>query len=174
MKTNEKTERAPLSVREFAWRIAGTRDFVINLIVNTTIAFWVFRRHDSVPLTGGHSVAAVVLPMSFLLCTLTTFFGWFNAIKERRMGTVVPPIAKGIRWSGRAWRDGLAVGVRGLAVAMGVTFLVNRLIPGATISFWIAVSGIGLCAAVAGFLLHSRAVERGGAFAIPVNDQTTT
>jgi len=165
-KTDDKVPRPPLSVREFAYRVAGPREFVIVLFINTTIPYWVYRELDSVPLTGGHSVASVALPMSFLLCTLTTFFGWFNAIKERRAGTVVPPIADNIHWSGRAWRDGLAAGTSALALAAVATFLVHRLLPGATISFWIAVLGIGLCAALVSFALHCRAVERGGEFAI--------
>lgn len=172
-KSAAQAQRPPRSVHDFAWRLAGPRDFVINLVINTTIPFWIFREHDAVPLTGGHSVASVVLPMSFLLCTLTTFFGWFNAIKERRVGTVVPPVADNIRWSGRAWRDGLTAGTAALAVAAIATLLVNRLMPGVTIGFWIVVWGIGLGAGLTGFLLHSRAVQRGGTFAIAVNDQPT-
>jgi hypothetical protein len=166
--------RPPLSVHDFAWRVAGPRDFVINLIVNATVPFWVFRGLDTVPLTGWHSVASVVLPMSFLLCTLTTFFGWFNAIKERRLGTVVPAVAEGILWSGRAWRDGFSVGFPSLGITMLLTYLVHRWMPNATIGFWAAVWGVGLSAAVAGFLLHSRAVVRGGFFGVAPKDIPST
>ena len=85
-------KKKPMTVKEFAWRVAGPRDFCINLVVNATIPFWVFKGMDLIPLTGAHSVASVVLPMSFLLCTLTTFFGWFNAVKERRAGVVEPAL----------------------------------------------------------------------------------
>ena len=74
---HDHSKKSPMTVKEFAWRVAGPRDFFINLVVNATIPFWVFKGMDLVPLTGSHSVASVVLPMSFLLCTLTTFFGWF-------------------------------------------------------------------------------------------------
>ncbi len=169
VKPGGKAHRPPLSVREFAWRVAGPREFVIVLVINTIIPYWVYRGLDLVPLTGEHSVASVVLPMSFLLCTLTTFFGWFNAIKERRAGRVLPPLVDNIRWSGRAWLNGLVAGIAALGIATVATFLVRRVMPGATISFWIAVLGIGFCAALVSFALHCRAVERGGAFAIALN-----
>jgi len=159
--------RPPLTVKQFAWRVAGPRDFVINLVVNSTIPFWLFRGHDAVPLTGWHSVAAVVLPMSFLLGTLTTFFGWFNAIKERRAGLVVPPVVPGTPWAGRAWRAGLAVGLPALAIATAAVLLAARLAPEATVGFWPAVLGIGFLSGVAGLVLHARAVERGGAVGAP-------
>jgi hypothetical protein len=160
--------RPPRSVRDFAWRVAGPRDFVINLLINTAVPFWVFRGHDLVPLTGRHSVASVVLPMSFLLCTLTTFFGWFNCIKERRAGAVVPAVAAGTKWAARAWLAGLAVGLPALTATVGVAFVLGRFFPDATIGYWPAVLGIGITAGLAGLFLHARAVERGGAIGVPL------
>ena len=45
-------KKKPMTVKEFAWRVAGPRDFCINLVVNATIPFWVFKGMDLIPLTG--------------------------------------------------------------------------------------------------------------------------
>ncbi len=161
-----KMPRRTMSIRDFAWRVAGPRDFIINFIINTTIPFWIFQGLDAVPVTGKHSVASILLPMSLLLGTLTTFFGCFNAIKERRAGTVLPPFVAGTPWAGRAWLSGLATGGLALAVTVTVTFLVSRLAPELTVSYWTAVLGIGFTAGLAGFVLHSVAVERGGTIGV--------
>lgn len=159
--------RTPMSVRDFAWRVAGPRDFLINLLVNTAIPFLLFRGLDAVPLTGRHSLSAIVVPMSFLLCTLTTFFGWFNAIKERRAGTVVPAVEPGTRWATRAWLAGLAVGLPAVAATTATAVLLGRFAAGVTVGYWPAVLGIGVAAGLAGLFLHARAVERGGAIGVP-------
>ena len=155
-------KKKPMTVKEFAWRVAGPRDFCINLVVNATIPFWVFKGMDLIPLTGRHSVASVVLPMSFLLCTLTTFFGWFNAVKERRAGLVEPALVEGTKWAGQAWINGFTVGLPAFLIALGITFGVNQFAPDASVGFWTAVLGIGFGAGVMGYVLHSLAIERGG------------
>ena len=156
-------KKKPMTVKEFAWRVAGPRDFCINLVVNATIPFWVFKGMDLIPLTGSHSVASVVLPMSFLLCTLTTFFGWFNAVKERRAGVVEPALVGGTKWAGQARINGFTVGLPAFLIALGITFGVNQFAPDASVGFWTAVLGIGFGAGVMGYVLHSLAIERGGA-----------
>jgi len=157
------SKKAPMTVKQFAWRVAGPRDFFINLVINATIPFWVFKGMDLVPLTGSHSVASVVLPMSLLLCTLTTFFGWFNAVKERRAGVVEPALVEGTKWASKAWVNGFTVGVPAFLIAGGLTFGANQLAPDASVGFWTAVLGIGFGAGVLGYVLHSMAIERGGA-----------
>lgn len=160
---HDHSKKSLMTVKEFAWRVAGPRDFFINLVVNATIPFWVFKGMDLVPLTGSHSVASVVLPMSFLLCTLTTFFGWFNAVKERRAGVVEPAFIEGTKWAGQAWINGFTVGSPALLIAVGLTFGVNQFAPDVSVGFWTAVLGIGFGAGVLGYVLHSMAIERGGA-----------
>jgi drug/metabolite transporter (DMT)-like permease len=101
--------------------------------------------------------------MSFLLCTLTTFFGWFNAVKERRAGVVEPAFIEGTKWAGQAWINGFTVGSPALLIAVGLTFGVNQFAPDVSVGFWTAVLGIGFGAGVLGYVLHSMAIERGGA-----------
>lgn len=160
---HDHSKKNPMTVKEFAWRVAGPRDFFINLVVNATIPFWVFKGMDLVPLTGSHSVASVVLPMSFLLCTLTTFFGWFNAVKERRAGVVEPALVEGTKWAGQAWINGFSVGLPAFLIVLGITFGVDQYAPDASVGFWAAVLGIGFGAGVLGYVLHSMAIVRGGA-----------
>ena len=159
---HDRSKKGPMTIKKFAWRVAGPRDSFINFVINATISFWVFKGMDMVPLTGSHSVASVVLPMSFLLCTLTTFFGWFNAVKERRTGAVGPAFKEGTKWAGQAWLNGLAVGLPAFLIALGITFGVDQLAPDTSVGFWKAVLGIGSGAAVLGYVLHSMAIERGG------------
>ncbi len=158
------SKKRPMTIKRFAWRVAGPRDFFINFVINATISFWVFRGMDMVPLTGSHSVASVVLPMSLLLCTLTTFFGWLNAVKERRAGAVGLAIAEGTKWAGQAWFNGFAMGLPAFLIALCITFGVDQFAPDTSVGFWTAVFGIGLGAGVLGYVLHSMAIERGGAF----------
>ena len=159
---HDRSKKGPMTIKKFAWRVAGPRDSFINFVINATISFWVFKGMDMVPLTGSHSVASVVLPMSFLLCTLTTFFGWFNAVKERRTGAVGPAFIEGTKWAGQAWLHGLAVGSPAFLITLGITFGVDQFAPDMSVGFWKAVLGIGSGAAVLGYVLHSMAIERGG------------
>ena len=160
---HDHSKKKPMTIKKFAWRVAGPRDFFINFMINATISFWVFKNMDTVPLTGSHSVASVVLPMSFLLCTLTTFFGWFNAVQERRTGAVGPALTEGTKWAGQAWLNGLAVGLPAFLIALGITFGVDQFAPDMSVGFWKAVLGIGSGAGVLSYVLHSMAIERGGA-----------
>jgi len=129
------SKKAPMTVKQFAWRVAGPRDFFINLVINATIPFWVFKGMDMVPLTGSHSVASVVLPMSLLLCTLTTFFGWFNAVKERRAGVVEPALVQDTKRARMACIIGSTVGIPDFLLAGGLTYGGNQLAPETSICF---------------------------------------
>jgi len=167
MQSNQSTSalpprRAALPVERFAWRVAAPLDFVINLAINGGIAAWLFRGLPRVSLTSGLSVASMVVPMSFLLCAITTLFGWWNAVRERRSGRVTPPLPPGTPWLGRAMVDGLAAGAVALAVTWLATVAAEATVPQATVSSGMATAGVGLLAGLLGYCFHGRAVSRGG------------
>jgi hypothetical protein len=153
---------APPSVAWFAWRVAARIDFLINLLINGAIAAWLYRSAAGVTLVEGLSLAAMLVPMAFFLCAITTVFGWWNAVRERRAGRVLPPLVEGHPWFGRAVLDGVAVG----AVACAGTWLALRglaaALPAAALPAWLAVTVVGTVAGVLGYLFHGRAVVRGG------------
>jgi hypothetical protein len=155
---------APPSVAWFAWRVAARIDFLINLLINAAIAAWLYRSAVGVTLVEGLSLAAMLVPMAFFLCAITTVFGWWNAVRERHAGRVLPPLVEGHPWFGRAVLDGVAAG----AVACAGTWLVLRglavLAPGLALPAWLAVTVVGTVAGVLGYLFHGRAVVRGGRY----------
>jgi len=60
---------------DFMLRVAMPREFAINFIVNGGIAAFLFWNRSEVPLTGLDGLSAMLMPMSFLLPWLTSFFG---------------------------------------------------------------------------------------------------
>ena len=159
---SEPRTAAPVSVAWFAWRVAARIDFLVNLAINGAIAAWLFRAAADVPLVEGLSLAAMLVPMAFFLCAITTVFGWWNAVRERRAGRVLPPLAGGHPWFARAILDGVVAG----AVACAGTWLTLRglaaLAPGLALPAWVAVTVVGTVAGGLGYLFHGRAVVRGG------------
>ena len=155
--------RAVPPIGWLAWRIFAPLDLVINAVVNGAIAWWLFGGRAEVPLTGPGGLTMMALPMSFILATVTTFCGFWNAVRERRAGRATPPLAARTRWVVRAAGESLAAGsatwVGALVVAAGIA----RVAPTTTTGPVGALAAITLLAATLGFVLHGRAVERGGA-----------
>lgn len=158
----ERPVVSAIPTARYAWRVAAPLDFAINLAINGVIAAWLFRGLSRVPITAGLSVTSMVVPMSFLLCSITTVFGWYNAVRERRRGRVTPPIAPGVGWFGRAVLDATGAGFVGLAAAWLAAAAAGRSFPAATVSYATAVAGIGLLAGMLGYIFHGRAVQRAG------------
>jgi hypothetical protein len=142
---SEPRPAAPVSVAWFAWRVAARIDFLINLAINGAIAAWLYRAAAGVPLVEGLSLAAMLVPMAFFLCAITTVFGWWNAVRERR--AVLDGVVAGAVACAGTWLT-----LRGLAV----------LAPGLALPAWVAVTVVGTVAGGLGYLFHGRAVERGG------------
>ena len=152
----------PSSLRGFALRVAGPREFVITLVVNTIIAVWVFHGARVVPLVGGLSLLTYFGPMSFLLPAVTTFFGYFSGVMERRSGRVAPPWPDGGRWMGAAILAGL---LRGCCFCLGgvaILYSLHALFPDMVMSKWMAIGTIGLTAGMLGYGLHAWAAVRSG------------
>ncbi|MFM8891454.1 MAG: hypothetical protein ACKOTB_07500, partial [Planctomycetia bacterium] len=152
---------APPAIARLAWRVFAPIDLVINVAINGTIAWWLFGSRPTVPLTGPAGLTSMVLPMSLILATLTTFSGFCNAVRERRAGRATPPLPPATRWAARACVEAITTGVCSWFVA----FVVARGLaaaPSATVDPIGAVLAITAIAGLLAFLLHGRAVTRGG------------
>lgn len=155
--------RAVPPIGWLAWRIFAPLDLVINAVINGVIAWWLFGGRAEVPLTGPGGLTMMALPMSFILATVTTFCGFWNAVRERRAGRATPPLATGARWTLRAAGEALVTGAVTWLGAVAVAAGIARVAPTAATGPVGAVAAITLLAAALGFVLHGRAVERGGA-----------
>lgn len=157
----------PLSVPRYAFFMAGPCDFVINVAINTVIPWYVFGESEQVALYGHHSLVTMLLAITFCCATLTTVSGYFNCVRERKAGKVVPPVDATLPWAARAWRTGLTRGIVALAIAsliaaLGYATLVNSTIP---TSYAIAIAG--LYAGTLGYWLHAWAIVSAGSLNIP-------
>ena len=164
---DETTVAAPAGtappIAWLAWRVFAPLDLVINALVNGSIAWWLYGARAQVPLTGPGGLTMMVLPMSFILATVTTFCGFWNAVRERRGGRALPPLSVEARWMPWAVMESFAAGAATWLVAVAVAAGLSRAAPAATTGPVGAVMAITAIAAALGFLLHGRAVMRGGA-----------
>lgn len=153
---------SPPLISWLAWRVFAPLDAVINVAINAPIAWWLFGGRDEIPLTGPFGLTMMVLPMTAILATATTFFGFWNAVRERRAGRATPVLARDARWVTRACAEALAVGASAGIVAVVAAWVLGRVAPDLCVGPVGAVLAIGGYAAALACWLHGRAVERGG------------
>jgi len=151
-----------LTIEQYAWRIAGPRDFVANLVINTLVPWWVFREYEWVPLFGEPSAARIFVPMMAVMTGLTSFGAHAAGIVQRRRGKVSPPWIAGSPWFASAARCGLTRGLVAMAVALALAYSVKQFDPDARVSYWTANLGLGLSSAVVAYFMHASAMVRSG------------
>ncbi len=149
-------------IDRLAWRVFAPLDAAINVAINAPIAWWLFGGRDEIPLTGPFGLTMMALPMTFILTTVTTFFGIWNAVRERRAGRALPPLAANARWLVRACTEAVAAGTAALTLAIVAAWLLGRVAPELRVGPVGAVLAIAVYAGLLGFLGHGRAVVRGG------------
>jgi hypothetical protein len=150
------------SLADYAWRVLGPREFVINVLINLPIAYWVYRHVERVPLVGWLSLLVYCGPMSAILPTLTTFFGVMNGVLARAQGKAGEPWTPGVPWKSTAWRTGIATAGVVLPIAVLTFWGSDRLWPGITVSRGMAITVVALYGGILGYLLHVRAVVKAG------------
>jgi hypothetical protein len=155
--------RALPSIGWLAWRVFAPLDLVVNAVINGAIAWWLYGGRTEVSLTGPGGLTMMALPMSFILATVTTFCGFWNAVRERQAGRATPPLAVAARWMLRAGMESLATGAVTWLVATAVAVVLSWAAPTTAVGPIGAIVVIAALAAALGFLLHGRAVMRGGA-----------
>jgi uncharacterized BrkB/YihY/UPF0761 family membrane protein len=146
------------SLEEFAWRIAGVREAIINVSVNSVIPAAVYWSQSTVPIWGWHGLINVLGPMSILLTWLTTFFGVLAGSLSRIYGPIRPQLAKETPWKNYAFR--LAT-LRTMVVSPMVILTVyglSRLLPHAEVPKWNAVAGLAIGSAMVAYFFHATAI----------------
>jgi hypothetical protein len=159
VKATDESVSADAALKRFAWRVAGPREFLINVVLNGIIAAIAYRRATTMTVAGIAPLLAYFGPMSFLLPLLTTFFGYFNGLVARRAG-VGSPCTPEIRWKAVALRSGLVRGCACCPACILACLAVQAIWPGLQFSKWMGVALIGLVAGVLGYVLHGAAVCR--------------
>jgi len=163
---SEGTQRAPSAapppIGRLAWRVFAPLDAVINMAINGGVAWWLYGGRDDVSLVGPYGLPMMALPMTFILATLTTFFGWFNAVRERRAGRASPRLAGDAAWASRAGTESLTTGVVVWLLALAVVLAGRSVGADGSLGPAGAILAITAYAGLLAFLLHGRAVARGG------------
>jgi hypothetical protein len=157
----------PPPIARLAWRVFAPLDAAISMAINAPIAWWLFGGRDEIPLVGPSGLPMMILPMTFILATLTTFFGWFNAVRERRAGRASPTLAGDVPWAIRAWAEALATGAVAWLLALAAAGLLGRVAAEVLVGPVWAILAITASAGLLAFLLHGRAVVRGGGIQAP-------
>jgi hypothetical protein len=145
-------------LRQFAFRVAGPRDFAINLAINGTIAWWLFGGREAIPISGSESIFNMLLPMAYIESTLTTFFGLLNGtLRLRKLDSSLETVRRG-RWFLTAVGQSVFYGFVALAIAISIRFILRFAFPTAVLSPRSVVILIGLTSGLLGYILHVRAV----------------
>ncbi|MGM0489091.1 MAG: hypothetical protein ACQESR_20310 [Planctomycetota bacterium] len=146
------------SLREYAWRVLAPREFAINVLINGLIAWWVYSHADRVTLLGWSSVLVMCGPISFILPTLTTFFGRMNGVVARGRRKAGLPWPENGRWQAMAWVAGLGNSAIVGPAAVMILLLLDYILPGLTLAKWTAIALVACYSGLLGFVLHGRAV----------------
>jgi hypothetical protein len=162
MPATETTPAGLRSLRAFAYRVAGPRDLVINVLINALVATWVYHGVDEVPLVGWLSLLVYCGPMCFLLPAITTYFGYLNGVVARWKGIAGPSWPAGTPWVRAALVRSFMRGAVVCACCLVCFLTIDHLAPNLALSKWTAVAVVGLTAGILGYVLHARAVVLAG------------
>ncbi len=164
----------PLSIRRYAYTVAGPCDYVINFAINASVAWLLFRSESSTPCFGPHSLSTVMVAIAGFCATFATFFGYFNAIRERRAGKVLPPCDPQKPWAKTAWRVALVRGLIAFAIASAISAALRPYFAEVEIPTLWAIGITGAYAGVLGYWIHTSAIIRAGTFNVLANSSEAT
>ena len=147
-----------MSLERYALAIAGPRDFLINLLINTLVPWWVLRGMNTVPLLGNPSVLTLIGPMGFILVSVTTLSGFLNGVNHRKSGRAGPPPPPRARWLGLALRTALVNGAVALAVLVAFILALAWLLPDIRVSKTVLIGFQAMLAASLGYAVQVKSV----------------
>lgn len=157
-----RNDDALAALRRFAYRIAGPREVVINVLINGGLAWCFFGGRSATPLTGPGSIFAMLLPMCFILSTLTTFFGLLAGRTKWQQLQPGHEAVSLLAWLRSAWVRSLLMGLVGLALALASQAILERLFPMAVLSPAQVIGTISLVAGTLAWVLHTQAILAAG------------
>ena len=158
-----------MGVADFIWKVALPREFAINAVVNGAIAYLLFWHRVDVPLTGWSGLASMLVPMSFLLPWLTSFFGvasfaWNPSVQQESL-KISRDLDKPIPEKLTPWKWGsYAIGLAFVHafISFGTTLLVLQTIDSAGLSprltGWGSVLSIAIGSGLAACFFHRRSI----------------
>lgn len=156
--SQEATVASPSrSLADYSWKVLGVREFVISVVINALIAYFVYRSAVRVPITGWLSLLVICGPMSFILPLLTTYFGYMNGVIARSAGRAGQVWAPGTRWKGKALKAALLTACAVAPCAFATFYAFDLLLPGLTLSRASAVVFVAAYGGALGYFLHARA-----------------
>ena len=158
METEKKKSPLPVPITKFAWQIAGIREIIINLVINSIIPLWVYSKQDQVPLWGWHGLIVVLGPMSMLLPWLTSFFGVLAGSLSRIGGAVLPRLDPKTRWVGFAVRLATLRTLIVSPIVWSFVYLLSKAYPEWSMSSRIAVFSLCFGSAIVAYLFHATAI----------------
>lgn len=145
-------------LRRFAYFVAGPRDFAINVAINGTVAWWIFGGSESVPLAGTESIFKMLLPMSAIESTLTSFFGLLSGSRELSERAAIKTMILQRNWIALAIGFSLIQGILGFSVFVAAMYAARWIAPEATLSPRSVPLIVGLLSGILAYVLHSKAV----------------
>ena len=119
------------NINQYAYFLAGPRDFIINLAINTFMPWWVLQQVESVGWLGNPSIMSLFAPMGFLLVSMTTFFGLFNGLTQGVVNkqALIDRLQKNTAWIKPVVIKSVIYGLIALIVFIGIIMLCNYLLP---------------------------------------------
>lgn len=148
-----------IALQRFLWKIALPREFAINLVINTTIAFLVFRGRNNIGLLGWGGIASMLIPMSILLPFFTSFFGVFAGRIARLGNSELPPLDHQKPWIGFAVLTSLRNSIVVMCANAAVLYGLDYGMPGIEMVWAWVVLGIGVGSALFACFLHGVSIR---------------
>jgi hypothetical protein len=74
-----------MKLENFAFLIAGPREFLINLVINSVIPWYLTKSIEYVSIWGNPSLASLFLPMSFILVAVVSMTGFTNGMTNGQL-----------------------------------------------------------------------------------------
>jgi H+/Cl- antiporter ClcA len=129
-------------------------------VINGVIAWFVFRGEQSVLLAGSDTIFKMLLPMSFIESTLTSFFGVLGGTHEIRTHSTQPCPIRWRRWFVLAVGFSLLQGLAGYSLFAAAMFVCRWMELNVSIPGYLVAPLVGLISGVLAYLMHSHAVIR--------------
>lgn len=165
-----------MTLEQYAYRIAGPIDLVINLVINAGIALYFLWNVEELPVVGWHSASMFFAPMTFCVLTFATFFGTMNGVTQRKAGLGKGPVSADVPWARMGWKSGLRLGTIGLVLYLAALVVIDHRWPEWSVAGWKVIVLDGLAAGILGYAAQVNGVlntERFPAAASPEDSEGT-
>jgi len=127
-------------------------------VINGTIAWWIFGGSEVVSLAGPDSISNMLLPMSIIESTLTSFFGLLSGTQELRKKSVHNSNFTWKRWFVSAVKYSLVQGTFGLLAMLLAMIALRLLFPTLALISRVVPLVVAIVSGILAYVVHSQAV----------------